>query len=393
MIDLDRIRNLQQLDVAGRRVFVRADLDGPRSPQGAVQDDTPLRMLLPTLRYLVSQKAKVVVASSLTTTGREASRLATQGLAERFTELLGAPVAPLSWTFEREVRNIAEGQVAIAPDLSAFPEEAAHDERWAAKIASSIDVYVTDGLRGARDGGASAVELPRAMPSRGIGSTIEPALQMFHDAIGAPAPERYALLLGGPSVRRVAPLARAVLGTCNDLLLGGAVGNTFLVAQGWKPGGSHYEADAVDLARELLELAGTHGVTVHSPLDAIVRSQRGGSYAYEERVLDRPLQAHEAAVDVGLETCNAYRNVLAASATVLWVGLMGDCSVPETQRGSLQIGQAAGEAARAMAAGEDTVAGVRSFRLDSRFQIAAGGDAVISLLANESFPGLEAIQR
>jgi phosphoglycerate kinase len=393
MIDLERIPRLRQLDVVGRRVLLRVDLDGPRSPQGAVRDDAAPRLLLPTLRYLVGQRSKVILATSLTTTGRDASRVATQGLAERIAELLGAPVRPLGWTFERELRDLAEGQVALAPDLSAIPEDAAHDPGWAATVASSVDVYALDGLHAARDGGASVVELPRLVPARGVGYCMDAALEIYHDAISAPAPERYAFVLGGGGLRRLALLARAVIGVCSDLLLGGAVANTFLVAQGWRAGASPHEADAVDIARELLELAKSRGVTVHVPADAVVRAGRPGSPTYEDRKLDRGMQADEAVVDVGLETCNAYRDVLARSGTVLWVGLMGDCSIPETQRGSLRIGMAAAEAPRAMAAGEETVEAVKFFRLDSRFQIAAGGDAVVSLLANAPFPGLEAVQR
>jgi phosphoglycerate kinase len=375
-------------------VFLRVDLDGPRSPQGAVRDDAAPRMLLPALRYLVSQRAKVIVATSLTTGGRDASRVATQGLAERISELVGAPARPLGWSFERELRDLVEGQIAIAPDLSAIPEDAAHDPGWAGTVAGSIDVYVLDGLHAARDGGASVVELPRLMPSRGVGYSIDAALAIYHDAISAPAPERYSFVLGGGGLRRLALLTRAVLGVCNDLLLGGAVANTFLVAQGWKPGASPHEPDAVDLAKELLELARTRGVTVHVPLDAVIRIGRSsGATSYQDRALDRGLQGDEAVVDIGLETCAAYRDVLAKSATVLWVGLMGDCTIPETQRGSLRVGMAAAEAARAMAAGEETVEAVKFFRLDRRFEVAQGGDAVVSLLANAPFPGLEAVQR
>jgi phosphoglycerate kinase len=261
-------------------------------------------------------------------------------------------------------------------------------------LAASIDVYVLDGLQAARDGGASVVELPRLIPARGVGYEIDAALDVFHDAISAPAPERYTFVLGGGGLRRLGLLARAVLGVCNDVVLGGAVANTFLVAQGWKPGASPYEPDAVDLARELLERARGAGVTVHLPIDAAVRTARtSGGATLDDRLLDRALQNHEAVADIGPETCIGYRNVLAKSATVLWVGMMGECSAPETQRGSLRVGMAAAEAARPLAVGRETVEAVRFFRLDTRFKVAPGGDAVISLLAGAPFPGLDAVSR
>jgi len=393
LIDLERIRRLQQLDVAGRRVFVRVDVGSSFSAMGAVLDDLPLVRLLPTLRYLVSQRTKVVVATRLATAGREASRLATRGIAERLAELLGLPVLALSPRFERELKGLAEGQVAVAPDLSIFPEEAEHVEGWALRIASAIDVYVLDGLKAAREGGASVVELPSLVCAHGVGFAIDPALDMFHDAIAAPAPEPYTFLLGGQSLLQVDPLIRAVLPLCRDLLVGGAVGNTFLVAQGWRPGGSPHELDEIALARDLLELAHKLGVSVHTPLDAVIRNNAGASPSYDNQALDRALLPHEAAVDLGRETCAAYGRVLAQSATVLWVGLLGDCSRPETQSGSLRVGQMAALAPRAMAAGDDTVRAIRDFGLAQKFKTAAGGDAVLALLAGEVFPGFEALSR
>jgi phosphoglycerate kinase len=393
MLDLDRIRSLQKLDVIGRRVFVRADLDGAFSPQGAVRDDAQLRELLPTLRYLVRQRAKVVVATRLTTADREASRLAMSGVAERMSELLGAKVRVLSTSFEREIKTLAEGEVALAPDLAWVVEETSHDDGWAAQVASSVDVYVQDGLASALAGGTSVEELPRRLGTRGVGLAVAPALDMLHDALAAPAPETYSLVLGGPSLRRLDALARAVLPSCNNLLVGGAVANTFLLAQGWRPGGSPHDPDEVAIAQDLLALAGQHGTIVHTPLDAVVRtSQPGQPPRYQEQALDRALLPHEAAIDIGAQTCVAYSNVLVGSATVLWAGLLGDCSSPETRGGSLRVAQTASLAARAMAVGEETVRAMRDFRLNQQFQCAAGGDAVVALLAGADLPGLAALQ-
>jgi len=393
MLDPERILHLQQLDVTGRRVFVRADLDGSFSAQGAVLDALPMVRLLPTLRYLASQRAKVVLATRLSTGGREASRLAVKGIAERLAELLGVPVCVLSPAFTRELKELSEGQIAVAPDLSIFPEEAQHDEAWAARIASAIDVYVLDGLKAARAGGTSVVELPRMICARGVGFALDPAFDILHDAVGAPAPEPYAFVLGGSSLRALEPLIRTVLPLCKDLLVGGAVANTLLVAQGWRPGGSPHDPNEVTLAGEVLALAASHGVHVHTPVDAVVRKGDGGTATFGDLALDRALLANEAAVDLGPDTCASYGQVLAQSATVLWVGLLGDCARPETQRGSLQVAQMAALAPRAMAIGDETVRAIRDFGLEPQFRIAAGGDAILALLAGETFPGLEAVSR
>jgi 3-phosphoglycerate kinase len=143
----------------------------------------------------------------------------------------------------------------------------------------------------------------------------------------------------------------------------------------------------------VLELARTLGVSVHTPIDAVIRRNAGTGPSYEELALDRALLSHEAAVDLGPDTCSAYGQILARSATVLWVGLLGECSGLETQGGSIRVGQMAALAPRAMVVGDDTVQAIRDFRLDQQFKTAAGGDAVLALLAGEVFPGFEALSR
>jgi phosphoglycerate kinase len=192
----------------------------------------------------------------------------------------------------------------------------------------------------------------------------------------------------------VLPLATALLPTCDAVLFGGAVANTVLLAQGWKPGGSPCEPAAVPEVAEFLRAARAKGAQMFFPVDAVVRTSRPGAPPdYEVKPLDRPLGPDEAAVDIAIETVVEYRKVLNESATALWVGLMGDCSVEETQSGSVRVGQAVGQARRAVVAGDDTVAAAAFFGQDGSYRLAPGGDAALALLAGESFPGLDALER
>ena len=386
----DAIRRSKRLDVVGRRVLVRADLDVIRSPQGAVLDDAPLRLLLPTIRPLLAQRAKVILAA---TYGGDDQP---DGVAKRLGQLLGVEVAVLGASFEREVQTLSEGQIALTPSLDTIIPSGDSVEKatWAASVASSIDVYMLDGLVAAAGGDPSVVDLPRLVMSRGAGPVVSAGLDIYKEAVEAPATP-YALVLGGSSLTRLLPLTTALLPSCTDILVGGAVANTFLVAQGWRPGSSPYEAGALNDATEILRVASANNVQMHMPVDAVVRVQPSPGVApiYDVRRLDRSFQPEEAAVDVAIETCNAYRAILSRSATALWVGLMGDCSIEETQSGSLRVGTAVGEARRAFVAGADTVAAALFFALDGRLRPIPGGDTGLALLSGQPFPGLEALKR
>jgi phosphoglycerate kinase len=389
MSEYELVPRMKQLDVVGRRVLVRADLDVLRSPQGAVLDDAPLRAILPVLRPLLAQRAKVILAS--TYRGDDPP----EGVARRLGELLGTQATVLGTSFERDAKLLSEGQLALTRSLDALLPTGDADERtaWALGVAGSIDVYVLDGLQAALTGDASVVDLPPLMTSRAAGPLVSAALDVYKEAVEAPeAP--YALVLGGSSLIRLLPLVTALLPFCTDILVGGAVANTFLAAQGWKPGGSPVDPGGLRSAQQVLEDARGRGVRMHMPIDAVVRvSPPGRPPTYEVRPVDRGFAPEEAVVDIAVETCNAYREALSGCATALWAGLMGDCSIEETQSGSLRVGEAVGEARRAFVAGEDTLGAAVFFGLDGRLRAVAGGDAGLTLLAGLPLPGLEALKR
>ena len=281
----------------------------------------------------------------------------------------------------------------LAPNLESIPEDAANDALWAADVARSIDVFVLDGVRASCESSASVISVPRLVAERGAGMQVTSTLEAARMAT-LTVPKPYTLVLGGTSVARVLPIAKALLGECTDILVGGPVGNTFLVAQGWRPAGLVSNPSAVAVVDAFLADARNAGVTVHSPPDVVMRTTRAsGEPTYEVCKLNRSFLPEEAAVDVAIETCAAFGRVLLRSASALWVGLMGDCSVEETQSGSLRIAQAASRVPRTVIAGDDTIAAIRFFGFGERFQMLHGGDAALPLLAGASLPGLEAIRR
>ena len=394
MTVFDDVPRLRDLDVRGRRVFLRVDLGLPLSPHGAVLDDTRLREALPTIRGLLAQEAKVVIAGSYGPAGTTADSGASKGIASRLGELLGAEVGLLGERFWRDVASLHNAQIALAPDLADIPEEATNDPAFADRIARGFDVYVNDALRGSTEATASVDAVPRRMVSRGVGLQVDLAIRALKDFVEVPT-KPFAAAIGGRSVVRREALLRSLLATADTLVLGGVVANTFLVARAWSPGASVYEAAGVPLALEILREAAALGVAVMLPVDAVVatRSRPDASPVYSvKKIAD--VGAEDAVADIAIETSLAYREVMTSSATVLWNGLMGDCSNDQTQSGSYRTAQAATEASRyTMLVGDRTLAAARFFQLADYFRFeATGGDAMLALLRGDVLPGLEALR-
>jgi phosphoglycerate kinase len=374
------ILRFSQLDVTGRRVFLRVDLATPRERLG---HDPALRPLQATLDALVKQRCKVLIAGD----ADEPSTL--PGVARELSSLLKQPVAQLGRDFMSKIGDMKEGQVALAPSLSHFAEERNNDGRWAAHIAQVIDVYVNEAPRASLEARASMVALPRLMASRAAGPLLGHDLDMTRDFVDLPA-SPYVAVIGGSGLERKLPFLLGLLDRIQTLLLGGPIANTFLVAGGWAPRGSHYEADALDAAARVQKKARERGVRVVLPVDGLIALQG-------DKLKCRPLselQDGEAVLDIGHDTWNAYGDVLTSAATVLWSGSLGHTTPVPMMQGTQVIAEVAAQAAYCGAVGEDTVAMASSLGLSSKISwLAKGGDAALELMAGIVAPGIESLRQ
>lgn len=386
------IVRLSSLDVTGRRVFLRADFDLPFSVYGGVLDDTKLRAVLPTLRHLIAADCKVVIGTHYGSIETPAATQALRGVARRLSELLGRQVLELSRDFDREVSLLNKGDVALVPNLVEFPEEPANDVAFANRLASSLDVYVNDDLQSARENWTSVDALARAIPCRGAGLILGAdldALELWATSAHAP----FVGVVGGDSFARKARLLWSLLLRANTLVLGGAVANTCLAAEGWQPGASLHEPAQLEAARNLLAAARQQGVEVHLPRDVLVMRRDVGMASLELRPIG-PLGPHEAVVDIAVETCLAYKNVLRGAGVVVWNGLMGVCSEGDLQSGTYRVAQAiAASGGRTAVFGRRTVAMAELLNVVEPFGIVSrSGGAALPLMSGSALPGVESLR-
>ncbi|HXM58983.1 MAG TPA: phosphoglycerate kinase, partial [Candidatus Dormibacteraeota bacterium] len=347
----------QSLDLRGRRVLVREDLNVPLR-DGAITDDTRVRAALETLRDLGRRGARVVVLSHLgRPRGRPVPELSLRLVAERLGELLGRPVGfaedcvgePAGLAVER----MSEGDVVVLENVRFHPGDEADDPEFGRALAMLGDVYVNDAFAASHRAHASVVGVARHLPAY-AGLLMLDELRALHRALDDPRRPLVAIV-GGAKVSTKAAVLRHLLGRVDALLVGGAMANTFFKARGLEVGASFVEDEALDTSREVEREGGGKLVL---PVDAVcARRMEPG----QEAVV-RPIDAIEPGwmmLDAGPATVERFGERLRGAGTVVWNGPVGVFEVPEFAAGTRAVGEAvAASGAYSLVGGGDTAAAV-----------------------------------
>ena len=386
-------RSLDDLDVAGRRVLVRADLNVPIS-DGAVGDDTRVRAALPTLRALMERGARVIVVSHLgRPKGGPSPELSLAPVAARLGELLGQPVrladAVVGPSVAAAVGALAPGEALLLENVRFEPGEEANDPALARALASLADVYVNDAFGTAHRAHASTVGIAAHLPSC-AGYLLRRESETLSALLDNPA-RPFVGILGGARVSDKLAVAGNLLERLDALLLGGGMANTFLLAAGHAVGASLCEPDLADEAAAILAKGRALGVPILLPTDVVVASSVAAETGQVVPVAEVPDDAM--ILDIGPATVAAFAERIAGAGTVFWNGPMGVAERPAFARGTLGV-------ARAVAAcdgftvvgGGDSIAALAATGLaDAVGFVSTGGGASLELLEGRSLPGIAAL--
>ncbi len=388
--------SVRDLDVRGRRVFVRVDFNVPLC-SGRVADDTRVAASLPTLRLVLQRGGRVVAASHLgRPKGRPVPEMSLRPVAERLGALLGSRVrmAPdcVGPATEALASALATGEVLLLENLRFHKEEEADDAGFAGRLAALADLYVNDAFGSAHRAHASVVGITRHLTTAAAGLLMEreiEALTRLRDRPDKP----YVAVLGGAKVSDKIDLLKSLVARVDALLIGGAMAYTFMEARGLPVGGSRVEADRVEAAREIVAAAGRTGVRVHLPIDHVVAPSPGPGAA--SRITPGPeIEAGLVGLDIGPRTRAAYREAIRPARTVFWNGPLGRFEVPPYDEGTRAIAAAiAGtEGAFTVVGGGDSVAAINRLGLAARFtHLSTGGGASLEFLSGTELPGIAAL--
>jgi phosphoglycerate kinase len=386
--------SIEQLELGGRRAFVRADLNAPLE-HGAISDDTRLTAVLPTLRLALERGAAVVLASHLgRPKGGPDPTYSLRPVAERLTALLEQPVplAPdcVGEAVERMAHELKPGQVLLLENLRFHREEEANDDAFARRLAALADVYVNDAFAAAHRAHASIAAITHHLRPAAAGLLMRRELEALGRILESPA-RPVAALLGGAKVSDKLALVENLLARVDALLIGGGMAFTFLRALGHGVGKSLVETDRIETARSALETARRRGVQIVLPVDAVVA---GGLDSPSGRAVSvRDIPAGQMGLDIGPLTVEHFAAVLKNAKTIVWNGPMGVFEKPAFATGTVAVGRAvASSGAFSVIGGGDTVAAVNQAGVADRIgYISTAGGAFLEFLEGRTLPGVEAL--
>jgi phosphoglycerate kinase len=393
------IKALSDLDVEGRRVFLRVNLDVPLTPARGVADPTRLRDALPTMKHLLDRGVRLVLASPLgAPKGRSTPELSLLPVGAFLAEALGREVLladePAGDGARKVVADLREGQIALLENLRFSPGEEANEESFARLLASYGDVYVNDAFASLHRAHASVVAVAKHFGQRATGLQVARELDVLGPLRGD-VPRPFVAILGGARVSDKLPLMQALVGRVDALCLGGALANTVLRARGGAMGRSLVEEDKLAVVRDILFRAQQRDVAIWLPRDAVAGA---GTRAETGRVVSAThLPEDQASLDIGPETARSFGDVVMRSKTIVWSGPMGVYESEPFAAGTNAVAKAlatvTGRGATTVLIGDHTGAAAHRAGVADRVTlVSTGGDAALEYLEGRKLPGLVALE-
>jgi phosphoglycerate kinase len=390
---------IQDLDLRGKRVFIRVDFNVPLK-DGVVTDDTRIRETLPTLKLAMEKGGRLVLASHLgRPKGGPDAKYSLKPAAKKLEELLGKPVAfaadCVGPDAEAKSKALKAGDVLVLENVRFHPEEEKNDEAFSKQLAALCDgVFVCDAFGSAHRAHASVVGITKFVKQAAAGLLMEKELAYIGKAISNPT-RPFVAILGGAKVSDKIEVVENLMKIADAMLIGGGMAYTFLKAQGVCIGKSLVEEDKLDLARKILADVKQKNFRLLLPFDNVVTPEFKAD-APTKIVEVSAIPADQMGLDIGPKTIAAYAAEIAKSKTIVWNGPMGVFEMPAFAKGTLAIAQAVAAAtaagATSIVGGGDSVAAIHQSGLAGKIShISTGGGASLEFLGGRKLPGVEAL--
>src|SRR5258706_5026317 len=386
------ILRMSDLDLRGKRVFIRADLNVPQDDVGKITDDSRIRASVPALRYALEAGAAVMVTSHLgrPTEGQFKPADSLAPIAQRLSELLGMPV-PLKANWVDGV-DVKPGQVVLLENCRVNKGEKKNDDALARKMATLCDVYVNDAFGTAHRAEATTHGIAKYAQVACAGPLLSAELDALGKALRDPKRPLVAIVAGSKVSTKLTILGELAK-KVDQLIVGGGIANTFMLANGLAIGKSLAEADLVDEARNIMATLKTKGGSVPIPVDVVCAKEFSADA--EATVKDaKDVAADDLILDIGPKTAAQLAGILAKAGTIVWNGPVGSFEFERFGGGTKTLARAiAGSAAFSIAGGGDTVAAIAKYGIENKIgYISTGGGAFLEFLEGKKLPAGEILE-
>jgi phosphoglycerate kinase len=390
-------KSVRDVDVAGKRVFVRVDFNVPVE-NGAITDDTRIRETLPTIQYLVERGAKVILASHMgRPKGQVVEELRLNLQAKRLSELLGGkPVAKADESIgdavKAQVAQMKDGDILLLENVRFHPGEEKNDPELAKAFAELADLYVNDAFGAAHRAHASTEGIAHHLPAVS-GLLMEKEIEVLGKALNNPD-RPFTAIIGGSKVKDKIDVINKMLEIADNVLIGGGLSYTFFKAQGVEIGKSLLDESKLDTVLGFIRKAKELGKNFHLPVDIVITDEFSASA--KTKVVDimkDGIPADHEGVDIGPKTREIYADIIKNSKLVVWNGPMGVFEIEPFSNGTRAVAEAcAATGAYTVIGGGDSAAAVEKFGLkDKMDHISTGGGASLEFMEGKKLPGVEAL--
>ncbi len=394
------MQTMDTYSFAGKKALVRVDLNVPQDANGQVTDDTRARAIVPTVQKIVKDGGSVILMSHLgRPKGKVNPSMSLKPIGEHLSTLLGKPVLfatdCVGPDAQAKAAALKPGEVLLLENLRFHSEEEAGDEAFSRTLSELGDVYVNDAFGTAHRAHASTTVVAKFFPNDKLfGHLMQAEIDSVGKVLGNPQRPMTAIV-GGSKVSSKIDVLQNLIGTCDELIIGGGMANTFVKAMGGQTGSSLVEDDLLDTARAIIKDAAAKGVKLHIPTDAVVADAFAATANTDQCAADAVPDGWMA-LDIGPKSIETFSNAILGSKTILWNGPMGVFEMEAFQQGTIAIANTVAEAtekgAFSLVGGGDSVAAVNQFGLAEKISyVSTGGGAMLEYLEGKVLPGIAAI--
>jgi phosphoglycerate kinase len=387
------MKSIRDFNLSGKRVLLRADFNVPMDELNRITDDTRVTMVLPTIRYILQEKGKLILCSHMgRPKGKRVESLSLAPVASHLQSLLGVRVtlAPdcVGPEVTAMVEKMAGGEVLLLENLRFHPEETANDPVFSGQLAKLADVYINDAFAACHRAHASVVGVAERVAEKGAGFLLQTEMDYFYKSMSDPIRPLVAVI-GGAKVSSKLGALENMLAKVDAMIIGGAMANTFLKSMGFEVGASKVEDDLLETAKRFVEAAKAKGATLYLPVDFVV-ADRFAADAVTKTVTFRDIPTGWMALDIGPASTILFQEALQDAKTIIWNGPMGAFEIDAFARGTMAMCRilAAAHALSIVGGGDSNAAMKKSGEEKNISYMSTGGGAFLELMEGKVLPGV-----